>query len=482
MGGGLLLVGSDATVIGNTVVSNTSQDVGGGLCLHYSDATLIGNTIFSNTAQSIGGGLSLGESDATLVGNIVSFNTSQLIGGGLALFFGNATIDGNTISHNTAVTYYGGGLNLEFHAGILVNNVIAHNHAGRTGGGVAFGAAESQLLHNTFARNTSDGAGGLAVKWGCSFLPCYPSSIAMTDTILVSHTVGIGVSDGCSAALEATLWGTDTWANEADWTGDGTIITGTFNIWDEPGFVDPDAGDYHIAHNSAAIDAGVDAGIMVDIDGEYRPMGTGYDIGADEFPHGLGITKAANPEVALAGELVTYTLRAISYDSFTHTATMIDILPAHVTPTGVLTWAPVTIVPYEAWTETVVVTVEAGYHGVLTNVLHMASLEGYSGAYTLTTPVYIPVQASFVAEPITGLSPLVVIFANTSKGDYVTSLWRFGDGVTSTVQSPTNTYTAVGGYTVTLTVEGPGGVDTEVKERYITVQHGVYLPVILRSG
>jgi PKD repeat protein len=71
---------------------------------------------------------------------------------------------------------------------------------------------------------------------------------------------------------------------------------------------------------------------------------------------------------------------------------------------------------------------------------------------------------------------------NTSTGEYDTSLWLFGDGVTSTLTSPTHTYVAVGSYTVTLTVDGSGGTDTEIKERYITVQHGVYLPVILRGG
>jgi PKD repeat protein len=93
-----------------------------------------------------------------------------------------------------------------------------------------------------------------------------------------------------------------------------------------------------------------------------------------------------------------------------------------------------------------------------------------------------PVQADFVGLPTTGLPPLAVTFTNTSTGDYEASLWTFGDGITSTLASPTHTYTAVGAYTVTLTVDGPGGTDTEVKERYITVQYGVYLPVILRSG
>ncbi|MEJ2737748.1 MAG: choice-of-anchor Q domain-containing protein [Anaerolineae bacterium] len=40
---------------------------------------------------------------------------------------------------------------------------------------------------------------------------------------------------------------------------------------------------YHLMSGSAAIDAGVDAGVDHDIDGDLRPLGDGFDIGADEF-------------------------------------------------------------------------------------------------------------------------------------------------------------------------------------------------------
>jgi hypothetical protein len=66
----------------------------------------------------------------------------------------------------------------------------------------------------------------------------------------------------------------------------GTILTGTVNVWGDPAFLDPDGGDYHIGLGSAAVDAGIDAGVTVDIDGEPRPMGGGYDIGADEVSPG----------------------------------------------------------------------------------------------------------------------------------------------------------------------------------------------------
>ncbi|HNR96858.1 MAG TPA: choice-of-anchor Q domain-containing protein, partial [Anaerolineae bacterium] len=42
-------------------------------------------------------------------------------------------------------------------------------------------------------------------------------------------------------------------------------------------------GDYHLLPGSAAIDAGVFSGVAVDLDGQARPVGAGYDLGADEY-------------------------------------------------------------------------------------------------------------------------------------------------------------------------------------------------------
>jgi hypothetical protein len=63
--------------------------------------------------------------------------------------------------------------------------------------------------------------------------------------------------------------------------GAGTILTGTVNASGDPAFVDPETWDYHIDAASAAIRAGVDAGVVADIDGDLRLWP--YDIGADEY-------------------------------------------------------------------------------------------------------------------------------------------------------------------------------------------------------
>jgi PKD repeat protein len=60
-------------------------------------------------------------------------------------------------------------------------------------------------------------------------------------------------------------------------------------------------------------------------------------------------------------------------------------------------------------------------------------------------------------------APLVASFTDQSTGVINSRSWDFGDGQTSTEQSPTHTYATHGDYVVTLTVTGPGGTDTETQ-------------------
>jgi PKD repeat protein len=102
------------------------------------------------------------------------------------------------------------------------------------------------------------------------------------------------------------------------------------------------------------------------------------------------------------------------------------------------------------------------------------TVTGPGGSDTETKVSYINVTmppapvAAFTANPTSGQAPLNVQFTDQSSGVIAAWSWDFGDGTSSTDQSPAHTYMA-GAYTVSLTVSGPGGSHTETKADYITV-------------
>jgi len=99
---------------------------------------------------------------------------------------------------------------------------------------------------------------------------------------------------------------------------------------------------------------------------------------------------------------------------------------------------------------------------------------GPGGAHTETKPAYVtvlepPPIADFMATPLFGSAPLIVSFTDASVGAVSVWSWSFGDGGISNGQNPNHLYTAPGTYTVSLTVTSPGGLDSETKTDYITV-------------
>jgi hypothetical protein len=280
-GGGLFLVDSNATLDNNLIVGNAVEGTGGdarggGLFLASSDATLRGNLISGNTVDrglgAEGGGLYFSGSDATLDGNTIYGNDADY-GGGLNFSGSDVTLDGNTIRGNSAG--YGGGLYLWRSDVGLQNDVIAGNQADSRGSGLYIRGKSLRMVHTTIARNTGGDGSGVYVT-GDGYPP-QPGNVILSNTILVSHGVGLMVTAGSTATLEATLWG-----NGTDWAGEGTIYTGTVNLWGAPAFRKPNAGNYHVGPGSAALDQGVDLGVLSDIDRQPRPY-LAPDLGADEY-------------------------------------------------------------------------------------------------------------------------------------------------------------------------------------------------------
>ncbi|MCF7805836.1 MAG: DUF5689 domain-containing protein [Candidatus Marinimicrobia bacterium] len=86
--------------------------------------------------------------------------------------------------------------------------------------------------------------------------------------------------------------------------------------------------------------------------------------------------------------------------------------------------------------------------------------------------------ADFNVYPSVGSYPLTVQFTDMSTGDINSWYWEFGDSTTSPEQNPSHTYLEFGSYTVTLTVDGPGGSDAKRQDWCVTTFEEEYvLPV-----
>ena len=98
------------------------------------------------------------------------------------------------------------------------------------------------------------------------------------------------------------------------------------------------------------------------------------------------------------------------------------------------------------------------------------------GNNTITQTNYINIGypapiASFTTNATTGTAPLNIQFTDTSTGNINTYNWDFGDGTTSTEQNPTHTYNTPGTYTITETVTGLGGTNSQTQTNLITANY-----------
>ena len=276
LGGGMYVITATAFISNNQVFDNTCSHffcLGGGMALYSSDATVSGNTFKYNTSGYGAGGLYLAWSNPMLDGNVFHSNSAQF-GGGAFVTGSTGMFRGNIVTSNTADT--GGGLVLEGSYQTLINNVIADNHCSTAGGGLWIYGASPQLLHNTIARNSGGDGSGVYITQ-LVWPETESTVVTLTNTILVSHTVGISVTGGNTVTVNGILrYNTPITFSQSP---TATVVVQNQYTGD-PAFA-PDG--YHLMAGSAAINKGIDSRITMDIDGEKRPAGVGWDLGADEL-------------------------------------------------------------------------------------------------------------------------------------------------------------------------------------------------------
>lgn len=289
--GGAIRIGSYASpVVSNCLLAgNSAVDKGGGIfCGRASTPSVSGCSISGNTASGDGGAVYCGPlSSASVENSVIDGNTASLGGGGISAWYGSidisacvltgnlaeigagirtvgseTKIDKCRISSNTAWGS-GGGIHEYSSASRLINCTITENEAAGAGGGIHLYNSMPVIAHCTFSDNYStDGGGALYCRWHAS--PTIVNSILRGD-----EPSEIATYKSIPVVVYCNI--------EGGWIGEGNIDT-------DPYF--RGNGDYHLMPVSPCIDAGFDAGVVTDIDGDARPAETGFDIGSDEVVFG----------------------------------------------------------------------------------------------------------------------------------------------------------------------------------------------------
>lgn len=94
--------------------------------------------------------------------------------------------------------------------------------------------------------------------------------------------------------------------------------------------------------------------------------------------------------------------------------------------------------------------------------------DAHNCTFTETVTITVPPApiAAFTASPLTGPKPLLVTFVNSSTNGN-SYQWDFGDGNTSTLENPTNTFLTNGTYEVRLIVTNTGGCSDTITVKII---------------
>jgi len=100
----------------------------------------------------------------------------------------------------------------------------------------------------------------------------------------------------------------------------------------------------------------------------------------------------------------------------------------------------------------------AGLYNVTLTVASGAETKSMSRPVTVTSTAVL--DASFTFNPTSPVDGQAVLFTDTSTGSPTSWLWDFGDGTSSSSQSPNHTYMSAGSYNTILTVANGSNSDS----------------------
>ena len=277
---------SDDLLIEGNITTNSGIEHGIYVSNSADRPVIRNNLIYGNRANGIhmNGDGSLGGDgviwEALVEGNVIYNNGtgggSGINGDGLV----NSIIRNNLIynTHSSGISLYQIDGGEPATGNLVVGNTVIVASDGRWGLNIQDGSTGNTILNNVFySHHSFRGAVNISPD-------SLPGTVSDYNVVEDRFTTTDGDTSMTFAAWRAA-------------TGlDAHSLVGTPNDL----FVDPAGGDFHLKPGSAAINAGVAVtGWTLDFEGQPRPMGSGYDIGADEFFE-------AGPSAAVAGRYLFY--------------------------------------------------------------------------------------------------------------------------------------------------------------------------------
>ncbi|UCG69845.1 MAG: PKD domain-containing protein, partial [Thermoplasmata archaeon] len=250
------------SVLDGLTIQNGKASYGGGIYCTSSSPSIINCKIIGNTADRYGGGVYCSYSNFLTIANCEISDNVARYGGGIYTSYSlpyitNCIINGNTTDQD------GGGSHSDHGSLINTNCTFNGNSAGDDGGAIRNSSSSSTIINCTFYGNSAGDDGG-AIR-----------NFSSTSTIKNCILWGDTPDEICYSGFSVTY---------SDIQGGYCDPNITQNINEDPLFVDPNAGDLHLQCNSPCIDKGTgNDAPSTDIDGNPRPLGEGYDIGAYEM-------------------------------------------------------------------------------------------------------------------------------------------------------------------------------------------------------
>ncbi len=272
-------VGSSPT-IANCLFSNMKYWYGPVANFSSSPAIIVNCTFDRCSGGDSNAILNYSGSDSIITDCFFTNNSGATSGGAIYNWESSPTITGSIFHQNHASDFGGAIYNATGSFPSITNCVFYGNNVGVQGGGAIANdgwghqpASSPTIINSTFYDN-----------WCRIHSPPYPTKGGAIYSRYIPSTITNSIFWNNSAAIDPEIHDAFGGVSNVTYSNIQGGYPGEGNIDADPLFVDPDNEDFHLSLDSPCIDTGTSIDAPDDdIDGDLRPQGAGYDIGADEY-------------------------------------------------------------------------------------------------------------------------------------------------------------------------------------------------------